>query len=146
LPAGRLRLAALAALLIAPPAQAERRNIGEIVLADGLAMRAAHRQSPDRPFIAARPGWLAEAATKRARILRDIRAVLDANDRPTVTIFTTGIGPAGIEREASYAAWIVTGYLLAHGETDAEIAQVAEKDAPARVGEAIDKMLAETGR
>jgi hypothetical protein len=144
--AGRLRLAALATLLIAPGADAEPHNIGEIVLADGLAMRAAHQQFPNRPFIDASPGWLAEAAAKRTRILRDVRAALNAGDGPIVTKFTTGTGPAGIAREVDYAAWIVTGYLLAHGETDAEIAQVKAKDAPARVGEAIDKMLLEKGR
>jgi len=136
--------ASIAAL--APAARAEQRNVAEIVLADGLAMRTAHKQFPDRPFIDAPPGWLAEAAAKRAQILHDVRAVLNDSDGPTVAAFTTGIGPAGIAHEAGYAAWIVTGYLMAHGETDAEIAEVKSKDAPARVGEAIDKMLAEKGR
>jgi hypothetical protein len=129
-----------------PVAYAAQRGVGEIVLAEGLAMRIAHRRFPDRRCTEIRPSWFAEAAAKRTQILRDVRAALNDSDRPTVTALTTGVGPAGIEREASYAAWIVTGYLLAHGETYAEIAAVNVKDAPARVGEAIDKMLLEAGR
>ncbi len=141
-----VRLAVVAALLVAPAAHAEQRSIGKIVLAEGLALRVAHQHSPGRPFTEARPGWFAEAASKRAQILHDVRAAVNDSDGAAVAALTTGIGPAGVEREADYAAWIVTGYLLAHGETYAEIAHVSAKDAPARVGEAIDKMLLENGR
>jgi hypothetical protein len=121
-------------------------TIGETVLAEGLAMRVARTLFPDRPendFVEARPGWLAEADAKRGRILLDVRSVLNDKDGDTVTRFTMGQGPAGLEREAYYAAWLVTGYWLAHGETFAEIARVKEPDAPTRVAEAIDKLLLE---
>jgi hypothetical protein len=124
-------------------------SIGETVLAEGLAMRVARGLFPAQPesdFIEARPGWLAEANAKRGRILLDVRAVLNDSDGATVTRFTKGTGPAGLEREAYYVAWLVTGYWLSHGETYAEIAHVKELDAPTRVAEAIDKLLLESRR
>ena len=140
------RLAIFATLFATPAAQAGQRGIGAMLLADGLAMRSAHRQFPERPIADAPPGWLAEGAASRTRILHDVRAVLDRSDDATVIEFTTGVGPAGMTGEVRYAAWIVTGYLLAHGETETEIAQVDPQEASARVAEAIDRMLAETGR
>jgi hypothetical protein len=125
------------------------RSIGETVLAEGLAMRIARGLFPAEPetdFIESRPGWFAEANAKRGRILLDVRAVLNDRDRATVTRFTAGTGPAGVEREAYYVAWLVTGYWLSHGETYAEIAHVKEQDAPTRVAEAIDKLLMEGRR
>jgi hypothetical protein len=122
------------------------RTIGETVLAEGLAMRAARSLFPAQPeadFVEARPGWLAEAAEKRGRILLDVRAVLNEKGADTVTRFTMGQGPSGIEREAYYIAWLVSGYWLSHGETFAEIARVKEIDAPTRVAEAIDHILTE---
>jgi hypothetical protein len=122
------------------------RSIGETVMAEGLAMRVARSLYPEKPdteFVEARPGWFAEATTHRAQILQDVRAALNASDGATVMRFTMDKGPAGIEREAYYAAWEVVGFWLAHGETFAEIARVKEADAPARVGEAIDLMLKE---
>jgi len=123
-----------------------RPTIGAIVLAEGLKMRLERQRFPDRPdseIFRAEPGWFDEASARRAAILHDIRAVLNADDAGTAARFTTGIGPAGIRRETTYAGWLVTGYWLSHGETYTEIAHVAEKDAPARVAEAIDKLLAE---
>jgi hypothetical protein len=125
------------------------RSIGETVLAEGLAMRVARGLFPAEPetdFVESRPGWFADANAKRGRILVDVRAVLNDSDRATVTRFTAGTGPAGVEREAYYVAWLVTGYWLSHGETYAEIAHVKEQDAPTRVAEAIDKLLMEGRR
>ena len=122
------------------------RTIGETVLAEGLAMHVARSLFPDRPetdFVEARTGWLSEATAKRGRILLDVRNVLNEKDADTVTRFTMGAGPSGIEREAYYVAWLVTGYWLSHGETLDEIAHVKEENAPTRVAEAIDKVLLE---
>jgi hypothetical protein len=125
------------------------RSIGETVLAEGLAMRVARNLFPAEPetdFIETRPGWFADANAKRGRILLDVRAVLNDSDRATVARFTSGTGPAGLECEAYYVAWLVTGYWLSHGESYAEIARVKAQDAPTRVAEAIDKLLAEGRR
>ncbi len=125
------------------------RTIGETVLAEGLAMRVARSLFPDRPetdFVEARTGWLSEANTQRGRILLDVRAVLNEKNADTLPRFTMETGPSGIEREAYYVAWLVTGYWLSHGETFAEIARVKEENAPTRVAEAIDKLLLEMRR
>jgi hypothetical protein len=133
----RFVIPATAALAL--PAYAEpARNIAEIVAADGLAMRQDRSLHPDKPS----PDF-PKAAAHRAEILRDVRAVLRADDGDTVARFTTGIGPAGIRDELHYVAWEVYGFWLAHGESFTEIARVEGKDAPARVGEAIDLMLKE---
>jgi len=120
---------ALAAILAIASAQADPAppTIAEIVVTEGLAMRAERNAHPDRPG----PDF---AEAHRTRILSDVRAALTARDPGTVARVTT---------ETRYAGWQVTGFWLAHGETVAEIAQVKGRDAPARVAEAIDLMLKE---
>jgi hypothetical protein len=60
--------------------------------------------------------------------------------------FTMGTGPAGVEREAYYAGWLVVGHWLRQGMTPAEIARIRERDAPTRVAAAITQMLSERDR
>ena len=125
------------------------RNVGAAVIGEGLAMRVARGLFPAAPetdVTETRPGWMVTGDAKRNAILRDIRVALNDSDAETVSRFTAGTGPAGLEREAYYVGWQVTGYWLAHGETLGEIAHVKERDAPARVAEAIDKMLMEPAR
>ena len=125
------------------------RNIAGLIIAEGLKARAARAELPGTPvavLFAMPAGWLDAAKDRRTPILLDVRAVLRRNDEEAVRAFTVAVGPAGVKGEALYAAWVITGYWLAHGETYDEIARVEEKDAPARVAEAIDKMLAEPGR
>ncbi len=132
-----IRLATgLAAFGLALPAHAA--TVAEIVVSDGLAMRAERSLHPDRPG----PDFT-EAEAHRAQILQDVRAVLDADDPETVQRFTSGKGPAGVAGEARYAAWQVTGFWLAHGVTVAEISRIKGMNAPARVAEAIALMLKE---
>lgn len=127
------------------------RTIGETVLAEGLAMRATQHLYPGRPattFVETpdEPGWLAKADKLRPRILSDVRGALASSRSDDVLRFTIGKGPSGIDREAYYAGWQVVGYWLAHGLTYADIARIPERDAPRRVGEALDAMKAETMR
>ena len=119
------------------------RSIGETVLAEGLAMRATQRLYPNLPstrFVETpdEPGWLAKAERRRPRILSDIRKVVRSSTSDDVLKFTMGTGPAGIDREAYYAGWVVVGYWLAHGLNYGEIARIPESEAPERVARAID--------
>ena len=125
-----MRLAAgLATALLSLPAHADTpRSIAKIVVDEGLAMHRDRALHPDAPL----PDF-AEAAARRSQILQDVRAVLSVSAERTSL-------DAG---EIHYTAWQVTGFWLAHGETLAEIARVKQKDAPARVAEAIDLMLKE---
>lgn len=126
------------------------RSIGETVLAEGLATRTAQHLYPDRPatsFVETpdEPGWLERATSKRRQILKDVRAVVAITDSDQVMRFTMGVGPAGLDREAYYAAWLVCGYWLSHGRTYADIARIPEADAPKEVRRALDELLAEPG-
>jgi hypothetical protein len=123
------------------------RTIGTTVLTEGLAMRVTQRLLPDHPdayYVEARPGWLKEAEGLRLKILKDVREVLNSDKSDDVMRFTMDKGPSGIEREAYYAGWVVVGYWLDRGMSFADIARIPEKQMPLRVGEAIDKLLAET--
>ncbi len=126
------------------------RSIGETVLAEGLAMRATQHLYPDLPTASfvempSEPGWLARADRERTRILGDVRSVVASSNSDDVFRFTMGTGPAGFDREAYYAGWTVVGYWLAHGMSYADIARIPEADAPARVGAALDALIAEQG-
>jgi hypothetical protein len=123
------------------------RTVGTTVLTEGLAMRVTQKLNPDVPsteFTEGRPGWLAEADSKRIAILKDVQGVLSSKGADDVMRYTIGKGQAGIEREAYYAGWLVVGYWLEHGMSFADIARIPESDMPDRVGEAIQKLLAES--
>jgi hypothetical protein len=122
------------------------RTIGTTVLTEGLAMRVTQKLLPGHPeayYAETRPGWFDEATKLRSAILKDVRLVLASNKSEDVMRFTMGKGPAGIEREAYYAGWLLVGYWLDHGTTFDQIARIPEKEMPARVGEVIDRLLAE---
>jgi len=63
----------------------------------------------------------------------------------TLPWLTIGPGPAGLEREAYYAGWLVVGDWLAHGMSFSEIARIPEKEMPHRVGPH-EALMAETKR
>jgi len=122
------------------------RSVGETVLAEGLAMRVAQKLYPDRPAASfvempEEPGWLTKCEARHDAILRDVRAVLASDKSEDVMRFTMGTGPTGLDREAYYAAWVVTEYWLRHGMTFASIARIPEDEAPLRVGLAIDAII-----
>lgn len=122
------------------------RTIGATVLSEGLAMRTTEHLFPGKPdasFIEMKsdPGWLRRAAAKRLAILRDVRSALDSSKSDDVFRYTMGIGPAGIDREAYYAGWLVVGYWLKHGMTYRDIARIPEQNAPERVGKTLDAMI-----
>jgi hypothetical protein len=122
------------------------RTVGATVLTEGLAMRVTQSLNPDlstRAVIEERAGWLAEADGKRLAILKDIQGVLNSNSRDDVRRYTVGKGPAGIEREAYYVGWLVLGYWLEQGLSFGDIARIPEAQMPARVGEVIQKLLAQ---
>lgn len=122
------------------------RTIGETVLAEGLAVRVTQRLYPDLPegaFIERQPGWLNECAARRRQILLDVKSALASDRSEDVFRFTIGKGPAGVEREAYYAGWLVVDYWTRHGLSYAEIARIPEAQAPGRVSAAIDGLLAE---
>lgn len=125
------------------------RTIGETALAEGLATHVAARLYPQRPaasFIEIEPGWLARCDAQRRRILEDVRTAAVSDKSEDVMRFTMGTGPAGVEREAYYAGWLVVGHWLRQGMTPAEIARIPEAEAPARVAAAITQILAERDR
>jgi hypothetical protein len=125
------------------------RTIGETALAEGLAAHVAARLYPQRAaasFIEIEPGWLARCDARRRRILEDVRTAAVSDKSEDVMRFTMGTGPAGVEREAYYAGWLVVGHWLRQGMTPAEIARIRERDAPTRVAAAITQMLSERDR
>lgn len=122
------------------------RTIGETVLAEGLATRVTQRLYPNLPdgdFIERQPGWLSECASKRRQILLDVKSAVASDKSEDIFRYTIGKGPAGVEREAYYAGWLVVDYWTRHGLTYADIARIQEAQAPARVSAAIDGLLAE---
>lgn len=122
------------------------RTIGETVLAEGLAVRVTQHLYPNLPegdFIERQPGWLNDCAARRRQILLDVKSALASDKSEDVFRYTIGKGPAGVEREAYYAGWLVVDYWTRHGLSYAEIVRIPEAQAPARVSAAIDGLLAE---
>jgi hypothetical protein len=110
------------------------RSVGTTVLTEGLAMRVTQRLNPALPD--AKIIW-------RTAILKDLQAALNSSTPDDVQRYTFSKGQAGIEREGYYAGWLVVGYWLDQGMRLGDIAHISEAQMPARVGEAIQKLLAE---
>jgi hypothetical protein len=126
-----------------------QRSVGTIVVTEGLASRVAQRLFPNRPetdSIEFAHGWLKEVQQHRIEILRGIRPFLASEKPDDIQRFTMGPGPAGFEREAYYAGWLVVGDWLAHGMSFSEIARIPEKDMPQRVAAQVETLLAGTKR
>ncbi|QTD39590.1 hypothetical protein [Sporosarcina sp. Te-1] len=109
------------------------RPIAEVVLAEGLAMRASMQIAPGHPLEAYAeftPGWLQEAASKEDDILNGIVPHLVDASSEAVARFTYDRGPAGLEREGYYAGWVLVGTLQEKGVSLKELAHVKKKDIP----------------
>jgi hypothetical protein len=78
--------------------------------------------------------------------LKDIRPFLISDKPDDIERFTIGPGPAGLEREAYFAGWLVVGDWLAHGMSFSEIARIPEKEMPQRAAAETDANLAASKR
>lgn len=122
------------------------RTIGMTVIQEGLAVHTAREVVPGRKleaYIEHKPGWLAEASSRRDAILKGIAPHLAAKDGERVFQFTMGQGTTGTEREAYYTGYVVVERLRAKGMTLAQIARIPEADMPRVVSETIAEMLAD---
>lgn len=109
-----------------------KRSLAHTIFAEGLAMQAVHRLHPELTDAQCvgevTPGWFDRAKALRHQIIADTLPSLDASDNDTTLRFTMGRGPAGIEREAYFAGWIVIGQLLQQGWTFPRLARVKEAE------------------
>ncbi|MDP9120296.1 MAG: hypothetical protein M3O15_02850 [Acidobacteriota bacterium] len=120
------------------------RTIGAVAVPEGLASRVTQKLFPGRPdaeSIEYTPGWLAKAGKRQAEILKGIRPFLTSRKPDDIMRFTMGTGPAGLEREAYYAGWVVVGYWLSHGMSFADVARIPEAEMPRRMADTIDTLL-----
>jgi hypothetical protein len=123
------------------------RTVGTIVVTEGLASRVTQELFPKRPAedsIEFTPGWLKQAEQHRTEILKGIRPSLVSDKSEDIERFTIGPGPAGLEREAYYAGWLLVGDWLSRGKSFADIARIAEKEMPQRAAAGIDILLAKS--
>jgi hypothetical protein len=121
-------------------------TLAELVISEGLAMRATERLLAGRPatyYIIGAQDWLDSARARRAAILRGIREHLTESQTATVQRFTFGGGTTGLAREAYYAAWEVTGALLRSGMSLQEIATTPGDRVPNLVLRGIDLVVSE---
>ncbi len=121
------------------------RSIAQLVLQEGLAMRATQALMPDRPdleHLSAGPEWWARANERRREILIGTLPLLSASDGASVTRLSMGPGVAGLRREAYYLGWIVVGRLLGEGWTFPALARVSSEDMPDLIRGAIERELA----
>jgi hypothetical protein len=80
---------------------------------------------------------------RRRQVLMDVKSAVALDGSEDVFRYTIGKGPAGIEREAYCAGWLVVDFWTRHGLSYAEIARIPEAQAPGRVSAAIDGLLDE---
>jgi hypothetical protein len=126
-----------------------QRSVGTIVVTEGLASRVTQRlfaKRPETESIEFTPGWLKEAEQHRIEILKGIRPFLTSDKPDDIQRFTIGLGPAGLEREAYYAGWLVVGDWLAHGMSFSDIARIPEREMPQRAAASMDGLLNEPKR
>lgn len=123
-------------------------SLAELVVSEGVAMRAVERLLPGRPatyYIIATQDWLERASARRATILRGIGEHLTERSAATAQRFTLGDGTTGLPREAYYAGWEVVGALLRSGMSLHQVATTPPDRLPALVLRGIDRLASEGG-
>jgi hypothetical protein len=122
------------------------RSVAATMLQEGLAMHVTREVFPGLPvetYVSAAPGWWKGSQAKERVILQDLRGKLAASDSASVASVTLDVAPAsGLNREAYYGGWRVVEQLRKDGLSLAEIARIPEADMPAKVGRAVDELLA----
>jgi hypothetical protein len=144
---GRHELVHAVHIEIAGLSGAWERSVAQLILQEGLAMRATQAmmpQIPDQEHISSRGDWFEQAMAKRVDILAHARPVLEAADSATVARMAIGPGPAGLRREAYLAGWILVGRLLEEGWSFPQLARVPAEDMPQLLRGAIDRELADS--
>jgi predicted Zn-dependent protease DUF2268 len=110
--------------------------IGETLLMEGIAMRAAQQVRPDHQDAAYTPAtvygaaWLKTCEANAGAISQGIAPYLDATDAETIAKFTYGKGMTGLNDELYCAGWVVVNHLLTHGYTFRQLVRVPEGGLP----------------
>jgi hypothetical protein len=103
------------------------RNVGQLVLGEGLAMHVAQALFPGQPpgaYVGSTPEWMEEARNHHEELLRGVLASVDNATPRAMDRFTRGPGPAGFDREAYYVGWVLVEHLLSSGWTLPGLARV----------------------
>jgi hypothetical protein len=122
------------------------RSVAATMLQEGVAMHVTREVFPGLPtatYVTHDAAWLTASRAKERPILEDLRGKLDKSDSATVMSVTMAVAPvSGLNREAYYGGWRVVEQMRKDGQSLAQIARIPEADMPARVGKALDEMLA----
>jgi len=116
------------------------RSIAQTLLQEGLAMHVSREAVPGLPvaaYVTHKPEWWAAAQARKAAILADVMASLEAKDGASVYRQTIGQGASGLTRQAYAAGWWVVEDMRAHGMTLAQIARIP----PERIIPAVRKSM-----
>jgi len=117
--------------------------IGEALLMEGIAMRAAQQVRPGHDEAAYTPAtvygstWLKTCEGNAHSILKGIAPHLAAADADADGRFTYGTGTTGLNDELYCAGWVLVGDLIAHGHTFRQLVRIPEADMPTFVAAAI---------
>lgn len=125
------------------------RPLGQLIFEEGLATRLTEALLPEFPpedhveYAAhcGTPRWLQLCRERHEAILRGVLASVEDSSAATVARFTYGPGPAGLEREAYYAGWVVFGRLLEEGRSVEQLAHVPAPELVPVVRETITMLL-----
>lgn len=126
--------------------------IGETLLMEGIAMRAAQQVRPGHEEAAYTPAtvygsaWLKTCEANANSILRGIAPYLKSRDAEITTKFTYGTGTTGLNDELYCAGWVLVEYLLTQGHTYRELVRLPEAQLPVFASKAITDRLGRPGR
>ncbi len=127
-----------------------KRSIAHTIFVEGLAMRAEQALQPgksDAHYVGEMsPNWFARCTAIQPEILQDLRPHLASSDSDEVMRYTMGKGGAGVEREAYYAGWLVTGDLLRTGWTFSKLARVTDQEMVGLVNGSIGRLARDRSR
>jgi hypothetical protein len=121
--------------------------IGETLLMEGIAMRAAQQVRPGHDKAAYTPAtvygseWLKTCESNANEILRGIAPYLDSVDAEITTRFTYGKGTTGLNDELYCAGWVLVEQLVTDGYTYRTLVRLREAELPAFVSRAITDRL-----
>ncbi len=120
------------------------RSVAELILQEGLAMRATEALMPDvgeSRLLSGDPDWINAVRAQEREILSGAVPLLEAADGGSIMRMIMR-GPAGLRREGYYAGWVVVGRLLNEGWTFPRLARVPSGEMPELVRGVIERALA----
>ncbi len=123
-----------------------KQDVASAIFAEGLAMKVTEHLHPgltSNVYAASTPEWMHRCSADLPAVLHDLQLHITDTGAEAVSKLIYGTGAAGIEREVYCGGWFVVEKMMEEGMTYAQLGQLKQSDAEARVTTTLKLMLSQ---